>query len=77
MLGGFVMEKQNRNETEKQDGKDQNIDLTILNETAKAAKMGLDSIHYLEEKISNPEMKKPRKTLILRGLAEFCPGLSG
>lgn len=25
----------------------------------------------------NPEMKKPRKTLILRGLAEFCPDLSG
>lgn len=58
MLGGFVMEKQNKDEIEKQDGKDQNIDLTILNETAKAAKMGLESIHYLEEKISNSKMKK-------------------
>ncbi len=40
------------------DGKDENIDLTILNETAKAAKMGLNSIDYLSEKISNPDLKK-------------------
>lgn len=40
------------------DGKDENIDLTILNETAKAAKMGLNAIDYLSEKISNPNLKK-------------------
>ena len=40
------------------DGKDQNINLTILNETAKAAKMGRNSIDYLSEKISNPDLKK-------------------
>lgn len=40
------------------DGKDENIDLTILNETAKAAKMGLNSIDYLAEKISNPDLKQ-------------------
>lgn len=39
-------------------GKDENIDLTILNETAKAAKMGLNAIDYLSEKISNPNLKK-------------------
>ena len=39
-------------------GKDQNINLTILNETAKAAKMGRNSIDYLSEKISNPDLKK-------------------
>lgn len=40
------------------DGKDENIDLTILNETAKAAKMGLNSIDYLSDKISNPDLKE-------------------
>jgi len=40
------------------DGKDENIDLTILNETAKAAKMGLNAIDYLADKITNPDLKK-------------------
>ena len=34
------------------DGKDQNINLTILNETAKAAKMGRNSIDYLSERLA-------------------------
>jgi len=52
------MDEQKMNETISEDGKDENVDLTILNETAKAAKMGLNAIRYLEEKISNPEMQK-------------------
>lgn len=51
------MDRQNKNQYMK-DGKDENIDLTILNETAKAAQMGLDSIHYLSEKLSDERMKQ-------------------
>lgn len=36
---------------------DNNINLTILNETAKAAKMGMDSITYLSEKVGDKIMK--------------------
>lgn len=36
---------------------DNNINLTILNETAKAAKMGMDSITYLSEKVGDKEMR--------------------
>lgn len=36
------------------DGKDENINLTILNEINKAAKMGMDSISYVLKKL---EMK--------------------
>lgn len=37
---------------------DENINLTILNEINKAAKMGMDSISYLSEKIGNEEMRE-------------------
>ena len=36
---------------------DNNINLTILNETAKAAKMGMDSITYISEKVGDKNMK--------------------
>ena len=32
---------------------DENIDLTILNEISKAAKMGMDSITFLSDKLEN------------------------
>lgn len=37
---------------------DENIDLTILNEISKAAKMGMDSITFLSDKLENDEMKE-------------------
>ena len=37
---------------------DENINLTILNEISKAAKMGMDSISYISEKVGNEEMKE-------------------
>lgn len=40
------------------DNTDSNINLTILNEISKAAKMGMDSISYIVEKIENEDMKE-------------------
>lgn len=42
----------------KSDGKDNNINLTILNEINKAAKMGMDSISYVMEKVGDENMKE-------------------
>ena len=39
-------------------GKDENINLTILNEINKAAKMGLDSISYVLKKVGDENMKE-------------------
>lgn len=36
---------------------DNNINLTILNEAGKAAKMGMDSISYISEKVKDENMK--------------------
>lgn len=41
----------------KKDGKDSNINLTILNEINKAAKMGMDSISYVLKKVEEQNMK--------------------
>jgi len=41
---------------------DNNINLTILNETAKAAKMGMDSITYLSEKVGDKDMRNDLST---------------
>ena len=38
-------------------GKDENINLTILNEINKAAKMGMDSISYVLKKVGDENMK--------------------
>lgn len=40
------------------DGKDNNINLTILNEINKAAKMGMDSISYVLKKVGDETMKE-------------------
>ena len=40
------------------DGKDSNINLTILNEINKAAKMGMDSISYVIKKVGDENMKE-------------------
>ena len=40
------------------DNQDENINLTILNEINKAAKMGMDSITFVTEKIGDPVMKE-------------------
>ena len=37
---------------------DENINLTILNEIGKAAKMGMDSISYISDKVGDEEMKE-------------------
>ena len=37
---------------------DENINLTILNEIGKAAKMGMDSISYVSEKLEDETMKE-------------------
>lgn len=42
----------------KNDGKDNNINLTILNEINKAAKMGMDSITYVLKKVGDENMKE-------------------
>ena len=39
-------------------GKDENINLTILNEINKAAKMGMDSISYVLKKVGDENMKE-------------------
>ena len=41
---------------------DNNINLTILNETAKAAKMGMNSITYISEKVGDKNMKTDLST---------------
>ncbi len=41
---------------------DNNINLTILNETAKAAKMGMDSITYVSEKVGDKDMRTDLST---------------
>ena len=38
--------------------KDENINLTILNEINKAAKTGMDSISYLLKKVGDEEMRE-------------------
>lgn len=40
------------------DGKDSNINLTILNELNKAAQMGMDSISYVLKEVSEENMKE-------------------
>lgn len=40
------------------ENQDENINLTILNEINKAAKMGMDSITFVTEKIGDPVMKE-------------------
>lgn len=42
----------------KNDDKDNNINLTILNEINKAAKMGMDSISYVLKKVDDENMKE-------------------
>lgn len=42
----------------KKDGIDSNINLTILNEINKAAKMGMDSIAYVLKKVGDENMKE-------------------
>lgn len=41
---------------------DENINLTILNEIAKATKMGLDSITFVSDKIEDKKMKEDLST---------------
>ena len=41
---------------------DENINLTILNEVNKASKMGMDSINYVSEKVSDENMKENLST---------------
>ena len=41
---------------------DENINLTILNEIAKAAKMGMESISYVTEKVGDESMKENLST---------------
>lgn len=43
---------------EKNDEKDSNINLTILNELNKGAKMGMDSISYVLKKVGEENMKE-------------------
>lgn len=50
-------ENMNGNENQNEN-KDKNINLTILNEIHKAAKMGMDSISYVSEKVSDEPMKE-------------------
>lgn len=44
--------------TVKNDNKDNNINLTILNEINKAAKMGMDSISYVLKKVDDENMRE-------------------
>ena len=39
-------------------GKDENVNLTILNEINKAAKMGMDSISFVLKKVGDENMKE-------------------
>lgn len=45
-------------DNDKRDEKDKNINLTILNEINKAAKMGMDSISYVLKKVDDENMKE-------------------
>jgi len=45
-------------------GKDENINLTILNEINKAAKMGMDSISYVLKKVGDENMKENLTELV-------------
>lgn len=45
-------------ENKKNDGKDENINLTILNEINKNAKMGMDSVSYVLKKVGDEQMKE-------------------
>lgn len=45
-------------ENNKEKNKDSNINLTILNEINKAAKMGMDSISYVMKKVGDKNMKE-------------------
>lgn len=40
------------------DGKDSNINLTILNEINKGAKMGMDSISFVQKKVGDENMRE-------------------
>ena len=57
------MNKNNNNNFE--DGKDNNVNLTILNEINKGAKMGMDSISYVLKKVNDENMKENLST-------QFC-----
>ena len=46
------------NDNQFNDGKDENINLTILNEINKAAKMGMESITYVLKKVGDEDMKE-------------------
>lgn len=50
--------KNNENTNNFTDDKDNNINLTILNEINKAAKMGMDSITYVLKKVGDENMKE-------------------
>ena len=43
---------------------DENINLTILNEIAKATRMGLSNITFVSEKVEDPEMKQEVKDIL-------------
>ena len=45
-------------ENKKNDGKDENINLTILNEINKDAKMGMDSLTMVTKKVQDEKFKK-------------------
>ena len=45
-------------ENKKNDGKDENINLTILNEINKNAKMGMDSLTMVTKKVQDEKFKK-------------------
>lgn len=48
----------NNDENITKDGKDSNINLTILNEINKSAKTGMDSISYVLEKVGDENMRE-------------------
>ncbi|MGN1327844.1 MAG: hypothetical protein ACI4VQ_07210 [Clostridia bacterium] len=52
----FYMNNDTENLTK--DGKDSNINLTILNEINKSAKTGMDSISYVLDKVGDENMKE-------------------
>lgn len=49
-------------DSDKSNGKDNNINLTILNEINKSAKMGMDSISYVMKKVEDENMKENLST---------------
>ena len=48
----------NNDENITKDGKDSNINLTILNEISKSAKTGMDSISYVLDKVGDENMRE-------------------